>query len=431
VFHGDLDVSSEQPTDDGYITPGQLCIGLHVHIDKSWIDHPFTFSSFKIKNLEQVATLQAMGLGRIRFSAAKSDCEPLPPEQAPPPPAAPHEDDPMVYLAKRARVQRLAEQQGRVVACEREFLSSTRAIKSISQNMFSRPQQARQEAAQLVQTIAASMLTDFEVAINLMKDKIGGDEVYNHALNVTLLSMMMAKELKAPPPAIQSLGMGALFHDAGKLDIPDRVVRKMEPLTKPEAALLQQHCAYGVETGRKLGLGPEVLSLIAQHHEHVDGSGYPKHLQGSEISLLARIVAITNTYDNLCNPANPARALTPHEALGTMYGQQRSQFDAVPLNTFIRCMGVYPPGTIVVLSNDCLGMVVSVNTARPLRPTVLIYDPAVPKDDAILVELEEEPDVAISRTMKPAQLPQPVFDYLQPRKRMSYYFDTEAPRRGK
>ena len=421
---------SEKTTTDTYIAPSQLCVGLHVHLDLPWTEHPFTFSSFKIKSLEQIVTLQALGLKRIRYSKAKSDGEPLAvPKGIPAEPTPPvsHEDDPL-YQAKRARVERLLAQQARVAKCEREFLSSARAVKSITQNLFAKPADARQEAENLVDGIADSMLTESDIAINLMKDKAGGEDVYFHSLNVTLLSMMLAKELKAPREAIRLIGMGAMFHDVGKLDIPDRIVRKTEALTKPELSLLHQHCAYGVETGRKLGLPNEALSVIAQHHEHADGSGYPKGLKGADINLLARVVAIVNTYDNLCNPIKQSAALTPHQALSLMYAQQRGKFDGAALTTFVRCMGIYPPGTIVVLSNDSVGMVVSVNSAVPLKPTVLIYDPAVPRERAILVELETEPEVTISRALKPDQLPAPVYEYLAPRRRLTYYFDADSSR---
>lgn len=419
-----------EKTTDNYIAPSQLCVGLHVQLDLPWTEHPFTFSSFKIKSLEQIVTLQALGLTRIRYSKAKSDGEPLAvPKGIPaePTPPASHEGDPL-YQAKRARVERLLAQQARVAKCEREFLSSARAVKSINQNLFAKPADARQEAADLVDGIADSMLTESDIAINLMKDKAGGEDVYFHSLNVTLLSMMLAKELKAPREAIRLIGMGAMFHDVGKLEIPDRIVRKTETLTKPELSLLQQHCAYGVETGRKLGLPNEALTVIAQHHEFSDGSGYPKGLKGADIFLLARVVAIVNTYDNLCNPVKQSAALTPHQALSLMYAQQRGKFDGAALTTFVRCMGIYPPGTVVVLSNESVGMVVSVNSSVPLKPTVLIYDASVPRERAILVELETEPEVSISRALKPEQLPKPIYDYLAPRRRLTYYFDADPSR---
>ena len=150
-------MSEKAPTTETYISPAQLCVGLHVQLDMPWTEHPFTFSSFKIKSLEQIVALQALGLTRIRFNQSKSDGEPLavpkgvPAEPAPP---ASHEGDPL-YQAKRARVERLLAQQARVATCEREFLTSARAVKSINQNLFAKPDQSRQEAEWLVQELLA------------------------------------------------------------------------------------------------------------------------------------------------------------------------------------------------------------------------------------------------------------------------------------
>lgn len=424
---------ADSGADEHFVTADQLCVGMYVHLDVPWIDHPFTFSSFKIKTLEQIATIQALGIGRVRYAPHRSDVEPLPamaPTDAPPtlpPPLAPA-DDP-VYEAKRDRVRRLAERHERAKACELEFVSHSRTIKGFGQMMFSQPDVVREQATQLVSAMADSMLMDVEIAIQLMADKIGGEELYLHSLNVTTLAMMLAKEMKMPHELLRPLGLGAMFHDCGEVDIPDRVLRKTEALTRAEQSLIQQHCIYGVEIGRKLKLPQEALLVILQHHERVDGSGYPKRVGIAEQSPLARIVAIVNAYDELCNPHDPQRAMTPHEALSTMYAQQRNSFDTLAINTFIRCMGVYPPGTIVGLSNGALGVVISVNSARSLKPTVLVYDPSVPRDEAIIVDLELEGDVTVAKTFRPQLLPPAAVAYLSPRKRMAYYFDTESPRR--
>lgn len=422
---------ADSGVDDHFVTADQLCVGMYVHLDVPWIDHPFTFSSFKIKTLEQVATIQALGIGRVRYAPQRSDVEPLPavtPSLDAPPTLPPPPDDP-AYEAKRDRVRRLAERHERVKACEREFVSHSKTIKGFGQMMFSQPDLVREQATQLVAAMADSMLMDVEIAIQLMADKIGGEEMYLHSLNVATLAMMLAKEMKMPHELMKPLGLGALFHDCGEVDIPDRVLRKTEPLTRAEQALVQQHCIYGVEIGRKLKLSQESLLVILQHHERADGSGYPKRVGATEQSMLARIVAIVNAYDELCNPYDAQRALTPHEALSTMYAQQRSQFDALAMSTFIRCMGVYPPGTIVGLSNGALGVVISVNSARSLKPTVLVYDTSVPRDEAIIVDLELEGDVSVAKTFRPQTLAPAAVAYLSPRKRMAYYFDTESSRK--
>jgi hypothetical protein len=183
------------------------------------------------------------------------------------------------------------------------------------------------------------------------------------------------------------------------------------------------HCQYGVELGHKLQFAPAVLAIIHDHHEHFDGSGYPRQLQGEKIGLLARIVAICNHYDELCNPPNIVDALTPHEALSTMFARLRSKFDPKLLQVFIRCLGVYPPGTIVQLSNGVIGMVATVNTAKPMKPMIVIYDADIPKDEAILVDLAQESDLNVTKAIRPLHVPSEIYNYLSPRKRVSYYFD--------
>lgn len=425
-FHSPM--NQEQKSTSAYVAPAQLCIGMYVYVELPWTEHPFTFSSFKITSQDQITTLQSLGLDAIRYNPTKSDAAPLNALAASVAKSVVPGPVPQAHInqAKRARIERLLSQQTRAATCAKEFESTAKTVKSINNHALSNPEQARKEAESLVQAMADSMLTDSDIAINLMNDHIGGEDVYFHSLNVTLLAMMLAKEMKAPGEAIRQMGMGSMFHDIGKANLPELILRKTDLLSRAELTLLKLHCAYGVEIGRKMGLSSAALKVILQHHEHVDGSGYPKGIQGSEINLLARIVAIVNSFDNLCNPVKQSLAVTPHQALSLMYAHQSGRFDKAALAAFVRCMGVYPAGTVVSLSNDCVGMVVSVNSAKPLKPTVLIYDPQVPREQAILVELASDLDVTISRALPPDQLPKPIHEYLSPGRNVTYYFDTES-----
>jgi hypothetical protein len=105
------------------------------------------------------------------------------------------------------------------------------------------------------------------------------------------------------------------------------------------------------------------------------------------------------------HPNDPKRALTPHETLSVIYGQRRAHCDTPVLTTFVRSVGIYPPGTVVALSNGTLGTVVAVTSSKPLKPTVLVYDPSVPKDGAIAVGLEQVPEFTVANTLRPQQLP--------------------------
>ncbi|WP_374349458.1 HD-GYP domain-containing protein [Chitinimonas sp.] len=414
-----------QPSDPVYIRPEQLCIGLYVRLELDWTAHPFTFNQFKIKNQGQIDTLRALGLERIRIDPKRGDAQPLPPPTEPAPVAAgPSEAQLAAIAAKKARVEKLAKHRMALNECERKFNGAAKAVKSITRNLFARPEESMKEAKALVQDLVDSMLTERDIAIHLMNDKMGSEDAYFHQLNVAVLGLMVGKQLQLGRDELTELGIGAMFHDIGKVELPEKLLMKTDSLSPSEQDLMMRHVEYGLDIGKKLGLGPEALAIVFQHHEHVDGSGYPHGLSGEGILPLSKLVAIVNTYDNLCNRPNPRDSLTPYEALSVMFAQYRGRFEAKPLGVFIRCMGVFPPGSLVQLSNNALGLVMAVNSNKPLKPTVMIYDPAVPKHEAIILDLEEEEELTIVKSIRPALLPQQVFNYLNPRKRMTYFCDS-------
>ena len=106
-----------------------------------------------------------------------------------------------------------------------------------------------------------------------------------------------------------------------------------------------------------------------------------------------------------------------------MYAKRRDKFDAKVLQLMVRCLGVYPPGTLVQLSNESLAVVTAVNPKKPLRPCILVYDPQVPKDEAIVLDLEKEAEINITKSIRPALLSPKAAAYLNPRKRVTYFFD--------
>ncbi len=431
----------------------QLRIGVYVMLDVGWMHHPFSFNNFKIRDHEQLETIRQLGLKHVRWDPDRSDASPMAIEEAHHAGAggkidadgsgndAQHDakprDEPATKVApevaamlaaKEARGRRLAEHRRRIVAVERAFVVAAHAARDISKNIYSQPEKTFANASTLIEQMVESLLAAPELAIQVMPDRIGGEETYFHSLNVSVLAMTLAREMSVPAEIVRLAGLGALFHDIGLNEIPSRILLNPAPLTRAERDLREMHCEYGARIAREAGMPVNIVNIIFQHHELYDGGGYPRRLAGESIDALARLVGVVNAYDNLCNPVNAASALTPHEALSQMFAQQRRQFDPKILQTFIRFMGVYPPGTVVGLSNETIGLVIKVNAARPLRPTLIVYDPSVPRQDAILLDLEEESDANISRAIRPGALLPEVFDYLSPRRRVSYYFDAGAGR---
>jgi putative nucleotidyltransferase with HDIG domain len=411
------------------ISVDQLCVGLYVYLDMSWMDHSFRRNSFKIKDAEEIAEIRRLGLKTIRVNPRLCDGPPLAPVAAAAAAAAaeaeaakPQDTDKKDLLVKKkALINRLSDTQLALAQCERQFVKSIGTVKNLSKNIFARPQEAYADAGVLVDQMLETLLTDATIATHLMSDRIGGEDMYLHSLNVTVLAMMLGKKMELTPDELRMLGTGCLFHDIGKLDIAEGITGKLDTLNKHEKSALQMHCELGIKQAFKCGMPKDAMEIILQHHEAFDGSGYPQKLAGEAISKLARIVYVVNTYDNLCNPVNANNAVTPFEALSVMFKQLRKSFDPAAFNMFIRCMGVYPPGTLVKLSDGTVGMVVEVNSSSPLRPGVLIHDPGVPKSEAIVLDLEKETDVNIASSITASQLSEEAYDYLSPKKRQVYF----------
>ncbi|MBC3881810.1 DUF3391 domain-containing protein [Undibacterium sp. LX40W] len=415
--------------DSQLIAIDQVKLGMFIKLDLSWFEHSFSMNSFKITNQQQINELQALKLKHIRYIPSKSDLTQI---NAPSKPVSNTTEIKgqvfdSIIEAKKARFEKLAKQREELARCEEKFVHAASVVRSIGKTIFSQPEATIKEAGKLVDSIAEIFLDSNDTVMHLIQQTSANEELYFHGLNVSVLAMMLASEMKCTEAQIKSVGMAALFHDLGKVNIPDKILHKTEALTKPEQNFFELHPDYGVEVGKKAGLPPIVLEVIASHHEYLDGSGYPKKLKADAIRMPTRIVTIANVYDNLCNHIDPAQSLTPHEALSTMYAHRRAQFDPTVMATMVKSLGVYPPGTIVRLSNEAIGLVMNVNVGKPLRPRVLVYDAEIPKEDAIILDLaDESSDISITGSIRPGLLPKAIFDYLNPRKRVNYYFDSKS-----
>ncbi len=412
-----------------YIAAEQLQVGIHIFVDLPWFGHPFALNSFKISSEAQIRELRALGKARFRFDPDRSDTLSEPPPLAPPAPAATPTPDltPDPAQTQAPDVLRLAQYRQRIEQVDKAFLKAGGILRQINRNLLQNPGETLLEIGKLVDQMVLAFLEHPEVTLHVMGDKCGGDEVYFHGLNVSVLAMMLTKRLDFSPDKARLLGLGALLHDIGLMEVPDRVLKKKpSECTRPERELRALHCEYGVKLARQLGLDPEVQAIIYQHHELADGSGYPLGLKLDKISPPARVVSLVNFYDKLCNPIDLAEALSPHEALSFMFAQRRNKFDAVILQQMIRCLGVYPPGTLVSLSDGTIAMVMSVNPAKPLRPCVMLHAASVPKEAAPILDLEQETDINISKAIRPSMLPPRTYAYLSPRQHVTYFFDSNA-----
>lgn len=403
-----------------FISVDELRIGHFVHLDVGWMGHPFALNSFRITTASQIETIRGLGLDRVRYSPEQSVLEATETQRKIDESArASSTTDPETERRRAA----LSEQRQRLQRCENAYNSSLREFRGALEMVHAKPEEARQRAEGVITEMVGAMGSgDEETIVRLLSEK-SGERGSMHAINVAIIALLLGKALECDAEQLREIGIGGLLHDIGKIELPDRLRWADANLSGAEVALYREHVTKGVQLGRRMTLSPNVLLVLAQHHEMNNGRGFPQRLAREQIAFAARVVGLVNVYDNLCNPSNPSLAVTPHEALSLIYAQQKNCFDTKVLASFIRLMGVYPPGSVIELSTGHYAMVVSVNSSRPLRPQIVVHDARIPASEALIVDLEEHPDLGIRRSLKPQQLPKASFDYLSPRRRLCYFFE--------
>lgn len=409
------------------VAVADLRVGMYVHLDGGWLSHPFPLSAFRLGSDAEINTIRALGLKQVRWVPEKSLLPDTTGAAAAPAAAVVPSAEERAAEAQRHWV---TQQREAALRCERQHAEAAKAWRAATDALAVQPQHTAVTTAALTQAMLDKMLAADEVGIRLVGG--GGDRAAAHALNVAVISMLIGRTLGLTAGEMLDLGVGALLHDIGKLDLPDRLRHIEDGFSVAEINGYRDHVAKGVHEGQRMALSAGALAVIAQHHEHADGSGFPMRLPGDRLTLGARVVAIVNRYDNLCNPGSRTLPLTPHEAVAMLFAQSRTRFDPPVLNAFIRMMGVYPAGSLVQLTDDRFAMVVGVNSTRPLKPRVLVHGAASARAGlraaageapAQLLDLETQVDLGIRRSLAATKLPPQALAALDPRPRVAYYFE--------
>ncbi len=199
--------------------------------------------------------------------------------------------------------------------------------------------------------------------------------LYNHSLNVSLYSISIGMGKGLNRQQLQELGLGALLHDLGKTIIPLSILEKKGPLTKEEYDLVKKHSEEGFNILRKEhGIPLTSAHCAFQHHERLNGHGYPRGLKGNEIHDFAKIVAIADVYDAVVSERVYKEPRLPHEGLELLYTGVNRDFDMELVDIFKNTIAIYPIGTNVTLSSGESGIVVDINNQCPSRPIIRILE---------------------------------------------------------
>lgn len=196
-----------------------------------------------------------------------------------------------------------------------------------------------------------------------------------HCVNTSVLSMIFARHEGHSREEIEAVGMGALLHDIGKVRVPRSVLMKEGPLNRDDWSLMHTHPEQGYRLLKQSdGISEQVRTIVHQHHERLDGSGYPSRLVDRQIDPLALLVGLVDAYDAMTGDWPNSPPMSPHKALAQLRRDGGSQFGVERIERFIRCLGIYPIGTVVSLTTGAKGIVVSHNRSSRLKPVLMMVE---------------------------------------------------------
>ncbi len=220
--------------------------------------------------------------------------------------------------------------------------------------------------------------------------------IFTHSLNVTLYSLAIGMQLKLSQKELEILGTGAIFHDIGKLNVPLEILLKPNKLTDVEYLTIKKHAEDGFNILRKVQTIPLLVSHCAfQHHERLNGSGYPRGIMGNEIHFYAKIIAVSDVFDAVTSNRVYRSALLPHEGLEILYAGSGTLFDQSIVEAFRLSVAIYPVGLTVQLNDGRKGVVSRQNVGLGDRPIVRILEENGIKVSPYEIDLKKELTVVI------------------------------------
>ncbi|MFF2531200.1 HD-GYP domain-containing protein [Brevibacillus sp. NPDC058079] len=230
---------------------------------------------------------------------------------------------------------------------------------------------------QVLKTMIAELKKSGSALSLLTNIHIHDNYVFAHSVNVTIYTLAMAVKLGLDDKKLNDLAIGGMLHDIGKTMIPLEILNKKDKLTNEEFNEIKRHTEYGFEILRGQSSVPLLAAHCAfQHHEKLDGTGYPRKLKGNEIHQYAKIMAIADVFDALTSHRSYRNAMLPHDAMEIIFAGANTHFDSQLIQMFQKSVASYPIGVTVKLNTGETAVVVAYHFDAPGRPTVrILKDP--------------------------------------------------------
>ncbi|RMH22589.1 MAG: HD-GYP domain-containing protein [Gammaproteobacteria bacterium] len=343
-----------------------LKLGMFVSkLDRPWLGTPFPFQGFVIESRKQIGLLKkyckTLYIDPERGEPADSYLE----EQPEPPKKKLFEN-----TVEYPEVNTL---EAELPAAKKALEAASQDVEEIMENIRVSQRIDMKAIRQVVTPILESIIRNSDAFMWLSQLREKDSHIYTSAVDGSALAVALGRHIGLPIENLQNLAIGVLLMDIGKTQLPKDILEKSHNLTDEELIEFRKHVDYGIDLLRgKAGITQEILAIVATHHEHYDGSGYPNRLKGAGIPIYGRMAAVIDSYIGLTTARDTGELVSPHEALQIIYNFRDRYFQDEIIEQMLQCLGVYPTGTLVEMSNGEVGIVMAQNRKRRLRPKVML-----------------------------------------------------------
>lgn len=346
---------------------------MYVHdFDCGWLDHPFARNQMMISSFEELRKVREAGVKSLFIDTDKGGGVQGAPSREE---AEVSLEKEIVGMAKRANAApAFVPLSDEIKRASKIKIDAQNVVREVMQDVRLGKAIKVDQVETVVQNITESIWRNPGALIGLLKIKTKDDYTFLHSVSVCTLLVAFCRSLGFDEEITRQAGLGGLLHDVGKELVPDEVLNKPGKLSDKEFHLIKQHPQNGYDILLKEStVGSIPLDITLRHHERIDGSGYPGKLVGSDISQLAKMAAIVDVYDAITSDRCYHTGMSAPDALRKIFEWSKFHFDPTLVQAFMRCVGIYPVGTLVRLESGRLGVVTKAHQSNLLAPTVNVF----------------------------------------------------------